>query len=167
MTPTTTSAATAAVTRWLERNIGPVRSIEPPAPVAAGLVRATSSETASCSSSCVRGDRTDMPLIFPLDHEMRLQSSCTTTGSPCRAVYGWIDEPMAYVMARVPGRNDFAQSTDAERDAVVDDYLHILARLHASRHRAVRRGRHHPRRDARSDPGTFGMARYEARLPRP
>ena len=24
---------------------------------------------------CVRGDRTDMPLIFPLDHEMRLQAT--------------------------------------------------------------------------------------------
>ena len=31
----------------------------------------------------------------------------------------------------MPGRNDFEQSTDAERDAVIDDYLHILARLHA------------------------------------
>ena len=80
---------------------------------------------------CIRGDRTDMPLIFPLDHEMRLQSVMHDHGIPTAKVYGWIDEPMAYVMARVPGRNDFEQSTDSERAAVVDDYLHILARLHA------------------------------------
>ncbi len=80
---------------------------------------------------CVRGDRTDMPLIFPLDHEMRLQSTMHDHGIPTAKVYGWIDEPMAYVMTRVPGRNDFEQSTDAEHDAVIDDYLHILARLHA------------------------------------
>jgi len=79
---------------------------------------------------CVRGDRTDMPLIFPLDHEMRFQSLLHDHGIPTAKVYGWIDNPCAYVMDRVPGREDFAQANDEERRAAVDDYLHILARLH-------------------------------------
>jgi aminoglycoside phosphotransferase (APT) family kinase protein len=80
---------------------------------------------------CVRGDRTDMPMIFPLDHEMRFQSLLHDHGIPTSPVYGWIDRPKAFVMDRVPGRNDFAGVSDAERDSVVDDYLEVLARLHA------------------------------------
>jgi aminoglycoside phosphotransferase (APT) family kinase protein len=80
---------------------------------------------------CVRGDRTDMSLIFPLDHEMRLQAVMHDQGIPVPKVYGWIDDPTAYVMDRVPGRNDFEKATEAERESVVDDYLQILARLHA------------------------------------
>src|SRR5690242_6070783 len=44
---------------------------------------------------CIRGDRTDMPLIFPLDHEMRLQATMHDHGIPTAKVYGWIDSPMA------------------------------------------------------------------------
>jgi aminoglycoside phosphotransferase (APT) family kinase protein len=109
---------------------------------------------------CVRGDRTDMPLIFPLDHEMRFQSLLHDSGIPVAKVYGWIDEPCSYVMDRVPGSNDFAQSTDAERDAVVDDYLEVLARIHALDTQ--------PFLDADiiraprpEDSGLVGMSRYE------
>ena len=80
---------------------------------------------------CVRGDRTDMSLIFPLDHEMRLQTVMFDQGIPVPKVYGWIDDPTAFVMDRVPGRNDFDKASAAERASVVDDYLQILARLHA------------------------------------
>ena len=52
---------------------------------------------------CVRGDRTDMRLIFPLDHEMRFQSLLHDHGIPAARVYGWIDDPCAYVMDRVAG----------------------------------------------------------------
>jgi len=79
---------------------------------------------------CVRGDRTDMKLIFPLDHEMRFQGLLHDHGIPAAKVYGWIDDPCAYVMDRVPGREDFSEVTDAERRAVVDDYVGILARMH-------------------------------------
>lgn len=79
---------------------------------------------------CVRGERTDMPMIFPLDHEMRFQSLLQQQGIPVAKVHGWIDDPRAYVMDRVPGREDFAQATEAERQAAVDDYLQLLARLH-------------------------------------
>ena len=109
---------------------------------------------------CVRGDRTDMPLIFPLDHEMRLQSTMHDHGIPTAKVYGWIDEPMAYVMDRVPGRNDFEQSTESERRAVVDDYVQILARLHALDIAPfVDAGI--MRADRPQQSGTFGLSRYE------
>jgi aminoglycoside phosphotransferase (APT) family kinase protein len=109
---------------------------------------------------CVRGDRTDMPLIFPLDHEMRLQALMHVHGVPTPKVYGWVDEPTCYVMDRVPGRNDFAGSTEAERRSVVDDYLQILARLHALPLGPFVDGG--VMRAARpADSGTFGMSRYE------
>lgn len=80
---------------------------------------------------CVRGERTDMPMVFPLDHEMRFQSLLHGFDIPVPRVYGWIDDPRAYVMDRVAGREDFATASEAQRRAVVDHYLRILARLHA------------------------------------
>ncbi len=79
----------------------------------------------------VRGDRTDMPLIFPLEHEMTFQRLLGTHGIPVATVHGWIDEPMAYVMDRVEGEEHFAGTSDDDRAAAVDHYLAILARLHA------------------------------------
>lgn len=79
----------------------------------------------------VRGDRTDMPLIFPLAHEMEFQRVLGDHGIPVATVRGWIDEPTAYVMDRVPGQEHFPDVDDDERDSVVDDYLAILARLHS------------------------------------
>ncbi len=109
----------------------------------------------------VRGDRTDMPLIFPLDHEMRLQAMLHDAGIPTPAVHGWIDDPMAYVMDRVGGQQDFTGTSDADRAAAVDDYLQILARMHSL---SVE-----PFADAGimraaspTESGWFGMSRYEA-----
>lgn len=108
----------------------------------------------------VRGDRTDMPLIFPLDHEMRLQALLHDHGIPTARVHGWIDDPMAYVMDRVPGQPDFAGVGDGERRAVVDDYLQILARMHALDigpfvDGGIMRAAHP------TESGTFGQSRYE------
>jgi len=109
---------------------------------------------------CVRGDRTDMRLIFPLDHEMRFQSLLHDHGIPVARVYGWIDDPCAYVMDRVPGREEFSGVPDAERRAVVDDYVRILARMHRLDPSAfVRAGivrAAHP-----EDSGRIGLRRYE------
>src|SRR5262249_18171936 len=114
---------------------------------------------------CVRGDRTDMPLIFPLDHEMRFQALLHEHEIPVARVHGWIDDPCAYVMDRVPGRNDFAGTSDADRRAALHDYQRILARLPALRLHArdLRRFAEagivrakHP-----SESGRIGMARYE------
>ena len=78
----------------------------------------------------VRGERTDMPLIFPLDHEMHLQEVMHDHGIPTPKVYGMIDDPLAYVMDRVGGQQDFTGTSDEDRRSAVDDYLQILARLH-------------------------------------
>lgn len=78
----------------------------------------------------VRGERSDTSLIFPLDHEMLFQRMLDEHGIPVPHVHGWCDEPRAYAMAAVPGRPDFAGSTDDERRVVVDEYLQALARMH-------------------------------------
>jgi aminoglycoside phosphotransferase (APT) family kinase protein len=118
------------VKAWLEDHLGPVVTIHRQ-PRWRPVWFADVDLGHELSELCVRGDRTDMPLIFPLDHEMRFQSLLHDHGIPTARVYGWIDRPKAYVMDRVPGSNDFSGVSDTERDAVVDDYLHVLARLHA------------------------------------
>jgi aminoglycoside phosphotransferase (APT) family kinase protein len=118
------------VRAWLEDHLGPVSAIRRQ-PRWRPVWFADVDRDGELLELCVRGDRTDMPLIFPLDHEMRFQSLLHDHGIPTSRVYGWIDRPKAFVMDRVPGRNDFAGVSDAERDSVVDDYLAVLARLHA------------------------------------
>ncbi|MBM3639464.1 MAG: phosphotransferase family protein [Actinobacteria bacterium] len=84
---------------------------------------------------CVRGDRVDMTLIFPLTHEMSLQDEMHRHGLPVPQVHGWIEDAScdlrAYVMDYAPGENDFRKCTDEVRDAVVDEYLQALATLHS------------------------------------
>ena len=79
----------------------------------------------------VRGERSDSVLQFPLDHEMRFQQLLEAQGIPVPHVYGWCDEPRAYAMAAVPGRPDFAGTGAADRAVIVDEYLQVLARIHA------------------------------------
>ncbi len=79
----------------------------------------------------VRGDRLDFAGAFPFEHEMRCQRLLEEHGIPVPHVYGWIDHPRAFVTDRARGKPDFVGVSAAERDAVVDDYLSILARLHA------------------------------------
>jgi aminoglycoside phosphotransferase (APT) family kinase protein len=79
----------------------------------------------------VRGDRIDTAPLFPLEHEMRFQQLLEEGGIPVPHVYGWSDEPRAFVTDRVPGENNFDAATDAQRDAVMDDYMRILACIHA------------------------------------
>ena len=79
---------------------------------------------------CVRGDRRDVELVFPLEHEMRFARILSEQGLPVPRVYGWIDGVRAYVVDRVPGRADFQGVPEPERDTVVDEYLQALAQLH-------------------------------------
>ena len=108
----------------------------------------------------VRGDRTDMPLIFPLAHEMTFQRLLGANGIPVAAVRGWIDEPMAYVMDRVGGDEHFGATTDTDRAAAVDDYLAILARLHALPLEPFAAAGIQRAAD-RADAGLVGLRRYE------
>ena len=126
-----TEASTAKIVTWLEKHVGGrvVQIARQPRwrPVwFADVLRDGES-----LELCVRGDRTDMPLVFPLEHEMMLQRTMHEHGIPTPKVYGLIESPLAYVMDRVCGRNDFTESTDEERRRAVDEYVEILARLHA------------------------------------
>jgi aminoglycoside phosphotransferase (APT) family kinase protein len=79
---------------------------------------------------CVRGERVDIPGVWPLRHEMIAQSLMHDAGMRVPRVYGWCDEPRAFVMDRAAGQADFAGIADDARDRVMDDYMAILADLH-------------------------------------
>jgi aminoglycoside phosphotransferase (APT) family kinase protein len=79
----------------------------------------------------VRGDRVDTELTFPLRHEMRFQDLLHRAGIPVPQVHGWIGQLPAFVSDCVPGRPDFAGVSAAERDVVVDEYLQVMAAIHA------------------------------------
>ncbi|WTW92033.1 phosphotransferase family protein [Streptomycetaceae bacterium NBC_01309] len=115
---------------WLEKHVGRVTRLERQArwrPVWFADVDGGAGSLALC----VRGDRTDYPGIFPLEHEMLVQRMLHDSGVRVAAVHGWIDEPRAYVMDRAPGQSDFSGCTPQQRDAVMDDYVDILADVHA------------------------------------
>jgi aminoglycoside phosphotransferase (APT) family kinase protein len=124
------AADTELVRSWLEANIGGTVTSIRRQPRWRPVWFADVTVDGELHELVVRGDRTDMPLIFPLEHEMTLQSLLHERGIPTPAVRGWIDEPMAYVMDRVGGQQDFTGCTDAQRASAVDDYLQILARMH-------------------------------------
>jgi len=83
-----------------------------------------------CLELCVRGERVDIPGVWPLRHEMSAQALMHDAGVRVPRVYGWCDEPRSFVMDRAPGRPDFSGVADDERDRVMDDYMEILAQLH-------------------------------------
>ena len=121
----------AAVRRWLETGLG-VDVIElTRQPRWRPVWFATVEHDGATRDLCVRGDRVDMALTFPLAHEMRFQQVLHEHGVPVPRVHGWIDEPAAYVMDRVPGQYHFAGTDDADRRRVVDEYLQALAAMHA------------------------------------
>ena len=157
--PAPTDAHHSKIHAWLSTHLGEVLRLERQArwrPVWFADVE----RDGEVLEVCVRGDRTDMPLIFPLDHEMRLQALLHDHGIPTPAVHGWIDDPMAYVMDRVPGRSDFGDD-EAARTAVVDEYLQVLARMHALDIGPFVAGGI-LRAPSPDGSATFGMARYEA-----
>jgi aminoglycoside phosphotransferase (APT) family kinase protein len=122
--------AVTAITRWLDANIGgTVHPIEQQ-PRWRPMWFVQVERRGETLSLCVRGERSDTSMTWPLEHEMRFQQVASAQGVKVPKVYGWIEEPAAFVMEQVPGRPDFTRSSDAERDAVVDDYLAELARLH-------------------------------------
>jgi len=151
--------STGRVRAWLEANLGRVAQIARQGrwrPVWFADVERGSERLALC----VRGERVDMPLVFPLAHEMRLQALLHERGIPVARVHGLIEQPLAYVMDRVPGRNDFAGSSEVERRAVVDDYLRVLVRIHALDPRPFAEAGI-LRAASPAESGTYGMSRYE------
>lgn len=80
----------------------------------------------------LRGDRGDMQHgVYGLDHEYRVLQALEADAIPVPHVYGFLDDPLAIVMARAPGRVNLATATDeAERTKVLDHWIDILATLH-------------------------------------
>lgn len=79
----------------------------------------------------VRGQRTDTAQTWSLEHEMRFQRVLQDHGVAVPKVWGWVDDPVAFVTDRVPGQADFRGTPEADRAQVVDEYLHALAQIHA------------------------------------
>lgn len=167
MTPTPPDAPAAddeQVRSWLVANLGEVRDLRRQArwrPVWFATVEGA----AGPQEIVVRGDRVDMELIFPLDHEMRFQQLSHDHGIPVAPVRGWIDEPTAYAMDAVPGEPYLLGAEPEVRQTVMDEYMDALAALHAidpdrfSDAGIVRAG-------SPDESGTIGLARYEERYRR-
>lgn len=69
---------------------------------------------------------------YALEHEMRCLQVLCDADIPVPRVYGFCDAPRGILMERAPGRSDLATARDdREREAVQDDYVGILARIHA------------------------------------
>ncbi len=129
-----------AILRWLETGFGgSVVELKRQArwrPVWFATVERDGVDGQQRHDLVIRGDRTDMPLIYPLEHEMAFQRVLGEHGIPVAKVHGWIDELPAYVMERVAGEEHFGDlggpaASDEDRAAAVDDYLAVLARMHA------------------------------------
>jgi hypothetical protein len=129
--PGSIEARTAKVVGWLEEHVGGrVQRIEPQTrwrPIWFAEVERDGEKL----DLCVRGDRLDCRHGFPLEHEMKLQRLLFEHGIPVARVYGWIDDPRAYVMDRVVGVEHFQNTADKTRDAVMRHYMEILAAIHA------------------------------------
>jgi hypothetical protein len=79
-----------------------------------------------------RGDRgVEQHGVYPLEHEYEVLRVLEAHGIPVPHVYGFCDEPRGIVMEKAPGRANLATaSDDAERRAVLDHYVEILAEMH-------------------------------------
>lgn len=79
-----------------------------------------------------RGDRgaTDHG-VYPLEHEMRVLQVLERHDIPVPHIYGFCEEPRGILMQRCPGRHNLATAgSEAERVAVLDHFVDILARMH-------------------------------------
>jgi hypothetical protein len=80
----------------------------------------------------LRGDRGEMQHgVYGLDHEYRVLAALEAEGVPVPHVYGFLEDPLAIVMARAPGRPNLATAKDdAERTGALDHWIEILAAMH-------------------------------------
>ncbi len=80
-----------------------------------------------------RGDRGDLDHgVYTLEHESRVLIALERDGIPVPHVYGFCEDPLGIVMARVEGRPDLSTAeTPEEAQQVFDAYIDILARMHA------------------------------------
>ena len=125
----------ALITEWVEGNVGgTVTSVARQPrwrPVWLVDVERDGDHAGEPLELMLRGERVDMEGIWPLDHEMRFQSLLDERAIPVPHVWGWSDAPTGFFTDRVPGENDFSQSTEEQRDSAMREYMGILARIHA------------------------------------
>lgn len=80
---------------------------------------------------CVRGERRDSASAFSFDHERIFHTLLFERDIRVPRVYAARDaNPRAYVMDRVPGRDNFAGVPDELRRAAMEDYVDILFQMH-------------------------------------
>ena len=69
---------------------------------------------------------------YQLEHEYSILKILGDSGIPVPKLHGFCEAPRGILMDRVPGRADLSTAVDAaERDSVQDDYMRILAEIHA------------------------------------
>ena len=69
--------------------------------------------------------------VYALEHELRVLQVLEAHGIPVPHVFGFCPEPRGIVMQRCAGRANLATAeSQAEREAVLDHYVEILARMH-------------------------------------
>ena len=106
----------------------------------------------------VRGARVDTEL-FPLEHEVTFHRILESHGIAVPTIHGWLDDLGAVVLERVPGKPDFDGVDPAARDTIVDEYLQLLASVHAlDVQQFVDAGIFHPGPD--EDPAFIGHLRF-------
>jgi aminoglycoside phosphotransferase (APT) family kinase protein len=94
-------------------------------------------ETLSLVARCARAD---MPMLFPLHHEMTIQHQLHEHGIPVPRVIGWCEDPECYVMERVSGVGDLAGLDAAARGNVLREYIRMLAKMHGLPTAAFKQG---------------------------
>jgi aminoglycoside phosphotransferase (APT) family kinase protein len=80
-----------------------------------------------------RGDRGETDHgVYGLERELRVLEVLEKRGIPVPHVYGFCPDPLGIVMARAPGRPNLATAdSGAEREAVLEQYIDVLAAMHA------------------------------------
>jgi len=79
----------------------------------------------------VREERKEDYPPWPLEHEAGALQVLEKHGVPAPHIYGICRDPHATVMDCLPGGYDFAEVSEAERVAVLEDFAAALARQHA------------------------------------
>jgi aminoglycoside phosphotransferase (APT) family kinase protein len=150
---------TARIVEWLEAELGSVVDIHRQ-PRWRPMWFAKIDRANEQISVCVRGDRADTELTWPLDHEMRFHQVLVDADIKAPAVYGWIDDISVFVMEDVPGVPHFNTVAPSDSGRIVDGYIDELAKVHelalapfaaASIERAP----------SPEQSGSYGMARME------
>ena len=80
-----------------------------------------------------RGDRGEADHgVYALEHEYQVLQVLEKHGIPVPHMHAFCPEPRGIVMERCPGRANLASAESmAEREAVMDHYVEILAQIHA------------------------------------